>query len=107
MASAALAALGHNLRLEVWRILVPHGSIGLPAGAIAERLAVAPSSLSFHLQQMTQGRVLVHRRSSRQIIYAVNAEVIAALRDFLATGRSVHLSPALTARQTSNVIREG
>jgi ArsR family transcriptional regulator, arsenate/arsenite/antimonite-responsive transcriptional repressor len=83
-AVAALAALGHALRLDVWRLLLPYGSDGLSAGAISAQLAVAPSSLSFHLQQMIHGRVLVQRRSSRLIIYAVNGEIMASLRDFLA-----------------------
>lgn len=104
-AVAALAALGHGLRLEVWRMLAPHGPIGLPAGAIAARLDVAPSSLSFHLQQMTQGRVLVQRRSSRQIIYAVDHEIMGALRDFLASGAAIQLpSGALIAGQARDII---
>lgn len=60
-------------------MLVPYGALGLPAGAISLQLAVAPSSLSFHLQQMTQGRVLLQRRSSRPMIYAVNDEIIGSL----------------------------
>ncbi|MDR3533125.1 MAG: transcriptional regulator [Rhodopila sp.] len=108
-AVSALAALGHSLRLEVWRILVPYGPLGLPAGAISSQLAVPPSSLSFHLQQMTQGRVLVQRRSSRQIIYAVNNEIIDALCDFLANagGQMIRLPPAaLSARQSGDIIGE-
>jgi DNA-binding transcriptional ArsR family regulator len=87
-AAAALAALGHKLRFAAWRMLVPHGQVGLPAGAISAQLAVAPSSLSFHLQQMTLAGVLWQRRSSRQIIYAVNNQVMDALRDFLANAES-------------------
>jgi ArsR family transcriptional regulator, arsenate/arsenite/antimonite-responsive transcriptional repressor len=97
VAVAALAALGHALRLEVWRILVPHGPLGLPAGAISALLAVPPSSLSFHLQQMTQGKVLLQRRASRQIIYAVNGQMIDQLCGFLANpgGEIIQLSPFL------------
>lgn len=76
---AALAALGHKVRLDMWRLLVPHGKQGLPAGILAVHLAIPPSSLSFHLRQMAQAGVLSQRRSSRQIIYAVNAEVAQAL----------------------------
>jgi ArsR family transcriptional regulator len=106
-AAAALAALGHNLRLEVWRMLAPCGPMGLPAGTIAGRLAIAPSSLSFHLQQMTQGRILVQRRSSRQIIYAVNNETIVALWDFLAGRELIQLAPAmLPVRQLGDIVSE-
>jgi ArsR family transcriptional regulator, arsenate/arsenite/antimonite-responsive transcriptional repressor len=106
-AVAALAALGHDLRLRVWRLLVPHGRAGLPAGTISAVLAVAPSSLSFHLQQMIQGGVLVQRRSSRQIIYAVNDELIDSLCDFLASagGDMIRLPvSALASCQSGNIL---
>lgn len=73
---AALAALGHTFRLNVWRMLLPYGQQGLPAGILASRLAVVPSSLSFHLRLMTQAGVLIQRRSSRYIIYAVNLDIL-------------------------------
>jgi ArsR family transcriptional regulator, arsenate/arsenite/antimonite-responsive transcriptional repressor len=107
-ALAALAALAHHVRLDVWRLLLPHGSLGLSAGTIATRLAVAPSSLSFHLLQMTNGRVLVQRRFSRQVIYAINEEVVTVLFGFL-TGENP-LPPqaaTLTVRQDGDVIRQG
>ncbi len=119
VAVAALAALGHGLRLEIWRLLAPYGPLGLAAGAISAHLEIPPSSLSFHLQQMTQGKVLVQRRSSRQIIYAVNNEVINSLCNFLANqGKPDEplneplipvecyppANPALPVRQTDNII---
>lgn len=104
-AVAALAALGHNLRLEIWRMLLPYGPSGLTAGSIAARLAVAPSSLSFHLQQMAQGRVLVQRRSSRHIIYAVNYEVVDALCEFLVRGVIIQIVPgSLAAGQSGDIV---
>jgi len=108
-AVAALAALGHGLRLDIWRMLAPLGPIGLSAGTISTRLAVAPSSLSFHLQQMIHGRILVQRRSSRQLIYAVNHEITAALSSFLlnAGGDLIRLAPeVLGADQSDDVANE-
>ena len=78
-AIAVLAALGHQVRLSLWRLLLPHGQAGLAAGTLAARMAILPSSLSFHLRLMTQAGVLVQRRSSRHIIYAVNVELITSL----------------------------
>ena len=49
----ALAALGQETRLEVFRLLVQRGPNGLAAGAIAQALDLPPSSLTFHLQQLT------------------------------------------------------
>lgn len=106
-AVGALTALGHTLRLEVWRMLVPYGRVGLPAGIIAARLAIPPSSLSFHLQQMTQGGVLAQRRSSRQVIYAVNNVVVDTLCEFLASGgNEMIILPAtvLNACQSSDIL---
>ena len=47
-AIAALGALAQETRLELFRLLVTCGPQGLPAGVIAERLGVLPSSLCFH-----------------------------------------------------------
>ena len=52
----ALAALSQEHRLAVFRLLVEHAPEGLAAGAIAERLLLAPATLSFHLKELaTQG----------------------------------------------------
>ena len=48
-AIAALGALAQETRLALFRLLVTCEPAGLPAGVIAERLGVQPSSLSFHL----------------------------------------------------------
>ena len=69
---AARAALGQETRLEAFRLLVQRGPDGLPAGAIAQALDLPPSSLTFHLQQLTHAGLITQRRLSRQIIYAAD-----------------------------------
>src|SRR5213595_3601807 len=69
-AIAALGALAQDTRLALFRLLVTAGPEGLSAGTIAERLGVAPSSLSFHLQQLLHAGLVTQRRLSRQLIYA-------------------------------------
>ena len=69
-AIAALGALAQETRLDLFRLLVTTGPHGLPAGAIAERLGVVPSSLSFHLAQLAHSGLIVQRRSGRQLIYS-------------------------------------
>ena len=80
---AALAALAHETRLAVFRLLVQHGPDGLPAGAIAQALALPPSSLTFHLQHLMRAGLLTQRRVSRQLIYAADFAVMNALLAYL------------------------
>jgi len=105
-AATALAALGNDLRLQLWQMLAPHGADGLSAGLIAERVRKLPSSLSFHLHQLTQAGVLVQRRSSRNIIYAVNSDLVDALCVFLSTsgGQVIRLPPAVASPEEAHDI---
>lgn len=82
-ALAALSALANETRLDLVRLLVGAGADGLPAGEIAGRLAVSPSRLSFHLSALEQAGLIVSRRASRQIIYAVDAGGIGGVISYL------------------------
>jgi ArsR family transcriptional regulator len=82
-AVGALAALAHEHRLAIYRLLVEQGPDGLAAGVIAERLAIAPSSLTFHLQHLQRAGLIVQRRASRQLIYAADFARMNALLGFL------------------------
>src|SRR5436190_5179850 len=82
-AVAALGALAQDTRLGLFRLLVTAGPAGLPAGAIAERLGVAPSSLSFHLQQLVHAGLITQRRLGRQLIYSVEYGAMNALLAYL------------------------
>jgi ArsR family transcriptional regulator, arsenate/arsenite/antimonite-responsive transcriptional repressor len=82
-AISALAALAHETRLSVFRILVRVGPGGLPAGEIATKLGVVPATLSFHLGHLERAGLLVARRESRQIIYAIDQSGLKALLEFL------------------------
>src|SRR5690348_16002778 len=69
-AIAALGALAQETRLALFRLLITRGPEGMAAGAIAEQLGVAPSSLSFHLQELAHAGLISQRRSSRNLIYS-------------------------------------
>ena len=75
------AALAQATRLDLIRLLIAQGASGLPAGGIAGRLGVPPSTLSFHLGALEQAGLVQSTRQGRQIIYAVR---IKGLRDLLA-----------------------
>jgi ArsR family transcriptional regulator len=79
----ALGALAHAYRLSIFRLLVARGPEGLPAGRIAIRLGVAPSSLTFHLQNLHRAGLITRRRESRQLFYAVDFTSMNAVVDYL------------------------
>ena len=79
----ALSALAHESRLQVHRLLVQAGEEGLSAGAIAERLGLPASSLSFHLTHMQAAEMVNQRRVGRSLIYSVNFECMDALMAYL------------------------
>ena len=96
-AVAALGALAQDTRLGLFRLLVTAGPAGLSAGTIAERLGVAPSSLSFHLQQLLHAGLVTQRRLSRQLIYAAEYGAMNELLAYLTEnccGRGVGCAPA-------------
>jgi ArsR family transcriptional regulator len=79
----ALAALAHENRLSVYRILVEAGPGGRNAGAIAERLKIPPSSLTFHIQHLHRAGLVTQERKSRQLIYAADFTAMNALVGYL------------------------
>jgi DNA-binding transcriptional ArsR family regulator len=77
------AALGHDLRLAVYRLLLRHAPEGLAAGEIALRLDVPPSTLSTHLAQLERAGLLRSRREQRRIVYAIDIGGTTQLVGFL------------------------
>ncbi|WP_043744018.1 ArsR/SmtB family transcription factor [Paramagnetospirillum magneticum] len=67
---AALSALAQETRLRVFRLLVIAGRAGLPAGQIAEELAITPNTLSFHLTHLKNAGLVLVRREGRSLIYS-------------------------------------
>lgn len=80
---AALSALAQESRLSIFRLLVQAGPAGLSAGKIAEALAVPPSSLSFHLKELTYANLVTSRQESRFVIYSANFETMNELIAYL------------------------
>jgi DNA-binding transcriptional ArsR family regulator len=80
---AALAALAQDNRLDVFRLLVQAGPEGMPAGAVAEALEVAPNTLTYHFDRLRMGGLVTARRDGRSVIYAAQYEKMNALIAFL------------------------
>ena len=79
----ALGALAHESRLRVFRLLVEAGPHGVPAGNLAESLQIPPSSLSFHLKELSYAGLVSSRQESRFIYYLANYASMDALIHYL------------------------
>lgn len=79
----ALAALAQDSRLEVFRLLVQAGPEGLAAGAIAQRLGVPASTLSFHIRALAHADLIASRQAGRFIHYSARYDAMNALIAFL------------------------
>ncbi len=55
--------------LAIFRVLVVAGPDGMAAGEIAQRLGLAPSSLSFHLKDLSHAELVKSRQDGRFVIY--------------------------------------
>jgi len=82
-ALTTLAALSQETRLAIFRRLVRAGPAGEAAGVIAESLGTPAPTLSFHLKELERAGLIVQRRESRHLIYAVRVERMRALLSFL------------------------
>jgi DNA-binding transcriptional ArsR family regulator len=80
---AALAALAQENRLDVFRLLVEAGPDGMPAGAVAEALGLAPNTLTFHFDRLRHAGLVTVQREGRSKIYAARFETMNALLGFL------------------------
>lgn len=109
IALAALAALAQETRLTAFRLLVAEGRHGLAAGVIADRLRVAPATLSFHLKELTRAGLVVPRQEGRFVYYAAAFDqmndLLAFLTDNCCAGDGTDCAPAaLVRRRTTRAL---
>ena len=79
----ALSALAQDNRLDVFRLLVQAGPKGMAAGELAEKLKLAPNTLTFHFDRLRNAGLISVRRDGRSMIYAARYENMNALIAFL------------------------
>lgn len=82
-ATHALAALGHNTRLSVFRLLVQAGPGGKLAGDIAQELSLAGATLSFHLKELASAGMISAEQRGRTICYRADFDAMNALLAYL------------------------
>ncbi|WP_323761348.1 ArsR/SmtB family transcription factor [Maricaulis sp.] len=87
-AIAALAALAHEVRMDVFRLLVTaatpcEGDGGLTPGTIAEALGLPAPTLSFHLKELSRAGLIQFERRGRSLIYSPRISRLQAVAGFL------------------------
>jgi ArsR family transcriptional regulator len=82
-AVTALAALAQDNRIEIFRLLVQAGPEGLAAGQVAEKLGLAPNTLTFHFDRLRVAGLVTVRRDGRSMIYTARYETMTGLIAFL------------------------
>jgi ArsR family transcriptional regulator, arsenate/arsenite/antimonite-responsive transcriptional repressor len=81
--AARLEALGNPTRLRVFRLLVKAGDEGLSVGRLQERLSVAASTLSHHLQRLMAVGLVSQERRSTVLICRANFPMMRGIVDAL------------------------
>jgi ArsR family transcriptional regulator len=108
-AVTALAALAQDSRLDVFRLLVQAGPGGLPAGEVAETLALPPSALTFHFDKLRMAGLVTVRREGRSMIYAARYETMNGLLAYLTenccAGDASTCAPAVCAPKPARMKR--
>ncbi len=79
----AFIALGHNSRLAIYNMLLKFGKAGLPAGEIGNMLQIPGATLSFHLSQLVDAKLIGSRREGRTVYYFVRYKRIKKLIRYL------------------------
>lgn len=79
----SLSALAQEIRLRVFRALVVAGPDGMTPGALGEALGVAPTTLSFHLKELSHAGLIVPTRDGRHLIYRADYAEMNALLGYL------------------------
>lgn len=82
-AVTALAALAHENRLAVYRLLVQAGPDGASVGELQARTEIAPATLTHHLHALRRAGLIGDARDGRSIICHADYAQMNALLAFL------------------------
>lgn len=88
----------------VFRLLIQAGPAGMAAGKISEAVGIPPSSLSFHLKELSHAGMITSRQEGRSIIYTADyakaANLVAFLTENCCSGQDCDLSCVQTNNTT-------
>ena len=79
----ALAALGHEARLSVYRLLVRAGHEGMNVGEIGDHLDLPASTLSHHLRALVHAGLVVQEKRGREVFNRPDYDAMTHVTAFL------------------------
>jgi ArsR family transcriptional regulator, arsenate/arsenite/antimonite-responsive transcriptional repressor len=79
----ALAALGHDARLAIFRLLVKAGDEGLRVSDIGQHLGLAPSTLAHHLSTLVEAGLVRQEKQGREVFNKVDYPAMRRVLTFL------------------------
>ena len=80
---SALAALAHETRLDVFRALVRAGEVGCSPGELSGSLSIPPATLSFHLKELKNARLVSVERRGRSLLYRADFAAMSEVLGYL------------------------
>lgn len=79
----SLAALGHEARLAIYRLLVRAGDEGLNVGEIGAHLRLPASTLAHHLTSLVDAGLVIQERRGREVINRADYDAMRRTVSFL------------------------
>jgi DNA-binding transcriptional ArsR family regulator len=79
----ALAALGHDARLSIFRLLVKAGDDGLRIRDIGTHIGIAPSTLAHHLSTLVDAGLVKQDKRGREVVNRVDYPAMHRVVNFL------------------------
>ncbi|HQS57447.1 MAG: transcriptional regulator [Gallionellales bacterium 35-53-114] len=93
----SLSALAQESRLSIFRLLVQAGREGVAAGVIGEQLGIPGATLSFHLKELANAKLVKSRTAGRYVIYSASFtemdKLIAYLTENCCAGDAAQCAP--------------
>jgi DNA-binding transcriptional ArsR family regulator len=75
--------LGHEARLQIFRVLIKAGHSGLTVSQIAEHLGLPASTQAHHLKMLVDAGLVTQTRQGREVINTVDFDRMNHLIGFL------------------------
>jgi len=83
IATTVFESLSSGVRLDIYRLLVKTGPMGLVVGEIGSTLEVPPTNLSFHLKALAQSGLVVSAPEGRFVRYRADIPLMQSLMAYL------------------------